>query len=194
MVTAGSSKNTIEIPYIPYSLALEWENRVKDQEFQTDDQVPADTEPDSSSAENEVSGEEQQGELVHKLNLRNLVSASLANGNILVDAIFGFFVLGVAYCAYRFIYQILMLSPNIFDLDDSSPFKLFWLHVASTVRDLPTNFVADTTFLLEAFQQFTGLAIAQFPQGKVLFFISLSLILASLFYLVNRVRYVVPTS
>ena len=191
LVTAGSSKNTIEIPYIPYSLALEWESRVKEQEIQTEDRIRETAETDPSLAENEVSADEQQGELVHKLNFRNLARGSFANGNVLVDALFGFVLLGVAYCVYRFIYQIVMLSPNIFELDDSGPFRLFREQISSLVRDLPTNFVADTTSLLEAFQQFTGLAITQFPQGKLLFFISLSLILASLFYVINRIWYVV---
>ena len=33
LVTAGSEENAIEIPYIPYSLAIEWEKRVKDQQL-----------------------------------------------------------------------------------------------------------------------------------------------------------------
>ena len=191
LVTAGSSKNTIEIPYIPYSLALEWENRVKEQKIQTEDRIRETAETDPFLTENEVSADEQQSELVHKLNLRNLVRGSLANGNVLSDARLGFILLGVAYCAYRFVYQIVMLSPNIFELDDSGPVRLFREQTASLVRDLPTNFVADTSSLLEAFQQFTGLAITQFPQGKLLFFISLSLILASLFYVINRIWYVI---
>ena len=191
LVTAGSSKNTIEIPYIPYSLALEWENRVKEQKIQTEDRVPDAADTDPPAAENEISVEEQQAELVHKLNFRNLVRASLASGNILVDALFGFFVLGIAYCVYRFIYQILMSAPNIFELDDMGPFTLFRSQINEMVHDFPANFVADSTSLLEVFQQFTGLAITQFPQGRLLFFISLSLILASLFYVINRIWYVV---
>ena len=191
LVTAGSSKNSIEIPYIPYSLALEWENRVKEQKIQTEDRVPDSAETDPPAAENKISAEEQLAELAHKLNFRDLVRASLASGNILVDALFGFFVLGIAYCVYRFIYQILMLAPNVFELDDTGPFTLLGSQINQMVHDLPANFVADTTSLLEAFQQFTGLAVAQFPQGRLLFFISLTLILASVFYVINRIWYVV---
>lgn len=191
LVTAGSSENSIEIPYIPYSLALEWERRVKEQELQIDNRAPEDAGTDSRSIDDKPPGGEQQRELIHKLNPRKLAQASIAGGNILFDALFGFFVVGLGYCVYRFIYQILMLTPNIFELGDSGPVQLFRSHVSSTLRDLPTNFGADTTSLIEAFQQITGLAVSQSTQGKILFFISLALILTIFFYLINRIRYIV---
>lgn len=189
LATAGSSKNAIEIPYIPYSLAVEWENRMKHQELNTVDQEHAD--PDPKLTENEISGEEPQGELLHKLKLRKLVQASYAIGNVFFDVLYGFLVVGVLYCVYRFIYQILMLSPRVTELFDSSPFQLFQNQAGEMIRDLPTNFVADTSSLLDAFQRFTGLAIAQNSSGEVLFFIFLAVILSTLFYLINRTRYVV---
>lgn len=191
LVTAGSSETAIEIPYIPYSLALEWEQRVQEQALQDNDGDPAETETDILSAESDFSTARQDRKFLHRLNLRDLVRATFASGNILADALFGFFVLGAGYCLYRFIYQILMLSPNIFELEDSGPFQLFRSQAGSMIRDLPTNVVADATALLEVFQQFSGLAFAPNSFGGLMFFTSLALILAILFYLINRIWYVV---
>ena len=191
LATAGSSDNTIEIPYIPYSLALDWEKRVKNQELHTDAREATDAETGALPAESEETNEEQPRKLLHRLNPRTLARASLANGNILSDALFGCTVLGAGYFLYRFIYQILNLAPNIFEVEDADPIQVFRSQVSSTIGDLPTNFVADTTSLAEAFQQFTGLAVAQSLHGKILFFTSLSLVLVIAFYVVNRIRYVV---
>ena len=190
LATAGASKNAIEIPYIPYSLAVEWENRIKHQEWNTVDQEHADAAPDPHLTENEMSSEELQGELLHSLNFRDLVRGSIAGGNILVDALFGFIVVGIAYCVYRFIYQILRFAPSISELGDSGPFQLLRSQAGAMIRDLPANFAADTSSLLEVFQQFTGLAIAQNSSGEVLFFTFLAVILSILFCLINRIWYV----
>lgn len=186
LVTAGSSDNTIEIPYIPYSLALEWENRVKSQ---TVEQVPAHPDTDSSMVDNEVESAEQPGELIHKLSFRDLLRATFANGNVLVDVIFGFVVLGVAYVMYRFVYQILVHAPSVFELDEG-PFAILREQVGATMSDLPANFTADTTSLVEVVQQFTGIAITQHPQGQLFLFISLALIASVMFYLIRRILYV----
>ena len=191
LVTAGDEDDAIEIPYIPLPLALEWERHVKNQTVHVDDQGPNQTETESSATEVDVSSEEQESEIVHKLSLRKLAQASLASGNIIVETLVSFFLLGVGYCLYRFIYQVVMLSPSIFELDDSGPFKLLREQVDTTIRDLPTNFVADTSWFVEAFQQFTGLAITQTPHGKPLFFISVALILSALFYLMYRIWYII---
>ena len=191
VTTAGSSETAIEIPYIPYSLALEWEQRVRRQKLQDDDGESTETETDSLSADSDVTNTHQERAFLHKLNLRDLVRATFAGGNVLADALVGFFMVGVGYCLYRFIYQILMLAPNIFDLDDGGPVQLFWSQAGSMIRDLPSNFVADATSLLETFQQITGLTFARNSVGGLMFFISLALILASLFYLIFRIWYVV---
>ena len=191
LVTAGSSKNTIEIPYIPHALALEWEQNVKEQRLQGKESASAETETGSFSAESVVSNTHPDRKFLHKLRLRELVRASLANGNILADALFGFFVLGVGYCLYRFIYQILMLAPSIFELGDSGPFQLLRSQVSATFRDLPMNFVADTTALFEVFQKFTGIVETQSSQGQLFFFISCALVLSILFYMINRIWYVI---
>lgn len=186
LVTAGSSDNTIEIPYIPYSLACEWEKRVK---AQTVEQVPSQPNTDSYKVDSEVESAEQPGELIHKLSFRDLLRATFANGNVLVDAIFGFVALGVAYVVYRFVYQILIHAPNVFELDES-PFAILRKQVGATVSDLPTNFSADTTAFVESIQQFTGLAITQHPQGQLFLFISLALIVSIVVYLIRRVLYI----
>jgi len=186
LVTAGSSDNTIEIPYIPYSLALEWENRVKSQ---TIEQVPSQPDADSAMVDSEVESAEKQGELIHKLSFRDLLRATFANGNILVDAIFGFVVLGVAYVMYRFVYQILVHAPSVFELDEG-PFAILREQVGATMSDLPANFTANTTSLVEVVQQFTGIAITQHPQGQLFLFISLALIASVVFYLIRRILYV----
>ena len=191
LATAGSSDNTIEIPYIPYSLALDWEKRVKYQEKQIDARESPDTETEAPATGSEETNEEQPRKLLHKLNPRTLVHACIANGNILSDALYGCMVLGAGYLLYRFTYQILMLAPNIFELEDADPIRVFRSQVSSTFEGLPTNFVADTSALAEAFQQFTGLAVAQSLHSKILFFTSLSLILVIVFYVINRIRYVV---
>lgn len=191
LVTAGSSKNTIEIPYIPHALALEWEQNVKEQRLQGKESTSAETETGSFSAESVVSNTHPDRKFLHKLRLRELVRASLANGNILADSLFGFFVLGVGYCLYRFIYQILMLAPSIFELGDVGPFQLLRSQVSATFRDLPMNFVADTTALFEVFQKFTGIVETQSSQGQLFFFISCALVLSVLFYMINRIWYVI---
>ena len=191
LVTAGSEENAIEIPYIPYALAIEWEKRVKEQQINEELRSPAGTDIDSSAAGNAVPVEGEQGELLHKLTLRDLVQASFAAGNILVDALIGFFVLGVGYCLYRFVHQILMLPPNVFELSDSGPFELLRNQVDATINNLPANFGADANSLLDTFHQITGLAITQNSQGEIFFFISLAIILAILFYLICRVLYIV---
>lgn len=191
LTTAGSSQTAIEIPYIPYSLALEWEQRVRQQNSRVTEVEATVTETDSSSTERDIANEHQDRECLHKLNLRDLVRATIARGNILADAFLGFFVLAGGYCLYRFVYQILMLAPNIFELDDSGPFQLLRSQVGSMIRDLPTNFVADATSLLEVFQQFSGLSFARNSFGGLMFFISLVVILAILFYLIKRIWYVV---
>ena len=190
LVTAGSSENTIEIPYIPYSIAIDWEKRVKDHAVQTDNRAQQASPTDRASIYNEVSDEEQTRERIHKLTPRKLVQASIAGGNILIDALYGFFVVGVGYFLYRFIYQILFLAPSIFEFEDPGPVQLLRSQVSSTIRDLPTSVGTDTTSLIETFQQFTGVDIAQSTQGKILFFISLALILSVLFYVINRIRYI----
>ncbi|MDE0093488.1 MAG: PH domain-containing protein [Gammaproteobacteria bacterium] len=187
LVTAGSSDNTIEIPYIPYSLALEWENRVKNQ---TIEQVPSQPDDESSMVDSEVESAEQPGELIHKLSLRDLLRATFANGNVLVDAIFGFVVLGVAYVAYRFVYQILVHAPSVFELDEG-PFAILGKQVSATMSDLLANFAAETTSIVEVVQQFTGIAITQHPQGQLFLFISLALIVSVVFYLIRRILYIV---
>lgn len=186
LVTAGASDNTIEIPYIPYSLAREWENRVK---VQTVEQVPSLPDTDSYKVDIEVESAEQPGELIHHLSFRDLLRATFANGNVLVDAVFGFVALGVAYVVYRFVYQILIHAPNVFQLDES-PFAILRKQVGATVSDLPTNFAADTTAFVESIQQFTGLAITQHPQGQLFLFISLALVVSIVFYLIRRVLYI----
>lgn len=186
LVTAGSSDNTIEIPYIPYSLACEWEKRVQ---AQTVEQVPSQPNTDSYKVDSEVESAEQPGELIHKLSFRDLLRATFANGNVLVDAIFGCVALGVAYIVYRFVYQILIHAPNVFQLDES-PFAILRKQVGATVSDLPTNFATDTTAFVESIQQFTGLAITQHPQGQLFLFISLALIVSIVFYLIRRVLYI----
>ncbi|MCY3540447.1 MAG: PH domain-containing protein [Gammaproteobacteria bacterium] len=191
LVTAGSSENAIEIPYIPYSLALEWEKRVKDQEIQMASREQVDTDIDSTSAENEVSDHTHHSALLHKLNLRRLAQASIACGNILADALYGFFVLGAGYCLYRFIYQILLLSPSIIELESEGPMSVLWSQVNATISDLPMYFVVDSTLLAEVFQQLTGIVVTQSTQGKVFFFLSLVFILSILFYLISRIRYIV---
>ena len=191
LVTAGSDDDAIEIPYIPLPLALEWERHVKRQTLHSDGLEPDQPETYSSATEIDVPSEEQQSELVHKLSLRKLTQASLASGNIIVDAVLGFFVLGVGYCLYRFIYQVVMLSPSIFELDDNGPYRLMRDQVDTTIRDLPANFVADTTWFVETFQQFTGFAITQFPLGKPLIFIFAALILSVIFYLISRILFIV---
>lgn len=186
LVTAGSSDNTIEIPYIPYSLALEWENRVKSQ---TVEQVPSQPDADSSMIDSEVESAEQLSELIHKLSFRDLLRATIANGNVLVDVIFGFVVLGVAYVVYRFVYQILMHAPSVFELNEG-PFEILLEQVGATMSDLPTNFAADTTAFVESIQQFTGLAITQHSHGQLFLFISIALIASIVFYLIRRILYV----
>lgn len=186
LVTAGSSDNTIEIPYIPDSLAREWENRVK---AQTVEQVPSQPNTDSYKVDSEVESGEKPGELIHKLTFRELLRATFANGNVLGEAIFGCVALGVAYIVYRFIYQILVHAPNVFELDES-PFAILRKQVGATVSDLPTNFAADTTAFVETIQQFTGLAITQHPLGQLYLFISLALIVSIVFYLIRRVLYI----
>ncbi len=190
LVTAGDEDDAIEIPYIPLSLALEWEQRVKEQTTHTDDRESGQAETESSAAEIDISSAEQQSKTVHRLSLRKLVHGSIACTNVLGEALIGFIVLGIGYCVYRFLYQIVMLPPNIFELDDSGPFKLLREQVSTTIRDLPTNFAADTTSLAEAFQQFSGIAITQSPQGKPLFFISLALILTVVFLLIFQILYI----
>lgn len=172
LVTAGSSENSIEIPYIPYSLALEWERRVKEQDSQIDNRGLEGAGKDSTSFDDKVRDEEPS-QLMHKLNPRKLVHASFAGGNVLFDALFGLFVVGLGYCVYRFFYQILIRTPNIFELNENLPLQLFRGQVSATLRDLPMNFRTDTTSLIEAFQQTTGLAIAQSLHGKIFFFTSL---------------------
>ena len=194
LVTAGSSKNTIEIPYIPHALAIEWEQNVKEQRLQGKESASSETETGSFSAESVVSNTHPDRKFLHKLRLRELVRASLANGNILADALFGFFVLGVGYCLYRFIYQILMLAPSIFEMGDGGPFQLLRSQVSATFRELPMNFVADTTALFEAFQKFTGLMETQSSQGQLFFFISCALVSSILFYMINRIWYVIRHS
>lgn len=191
LVTAGSEENAIEIPYIPYSLAIEWEKRVKDQQLDPVVRAPEDAHIDSSAAGKAVPVEGERGEVLHNLTLRDLVQASFAAGNILVDAFLGFFVLGVGYCLYRFVYQILMLPPNISELSDSGPFELLHDQVEATIHNLSANFGADANSLIDTFQQITGLAITQDSQGKLFFFISLALILGILFYLILRGLYIV---
>ncbi|MXX94089.1 MAG: PH domain-containing protein [Gammaproteobacteria bacterium] len=186
LVTAGSSDNTIEIPYIPYALALEWENRVKSQ---TVEQVPSQPDSDSSMVDSKVESAEQPGELIHKLSFRDLLRATFANGNVLVDAIFGFVVLGVAYVVYRFVYQVLVHAPSVFELDEG-PFAILREQVGATMSDLPANFAADTTSLVEVVLPFTGLAITQHPHGQLFLFISLALITSIVFYLIRRILYV----
>ena len=190
LVTAGDKDDAIEIPYIPLSLALEWEQRVKKQTTHVDDREPDQSEAESSTVEIYEAEEEQQSERVHNLSLRKLVHASIACTNILGETLVGFIVLGLGYCVYRFFYQIVMLPPSIFDLDDSGPSKLLREQVATTIRDLPTNFAADTTSLMEAFQQLSGLAITQSPQGKTLFFISLALILTVVIHLISHILFI----
>ena len=190
LVTAGDEDDAIEIPYIPLPLALEWERHVKSQTLHSDDQEPDQMETDSSDTEIDVSKEEQESEIVHKLSLRKLVHASIACTNVLGETLVGFTVLGIGYSVYRFFYQIVMLSPNIFELDDSGPFTLLREQVDTTIRELPTNFVADTSSLVEAFQQFSGLAITQTPQGKPLFFISLAMILTVVFHLIGHILFI----
>lgn len=186
LVTAGSSDNTIEIPYIPYSLAREWENRVK---AQTVEQEPLQPDTDSYKVDREIESGEKPGELIHKLSFRELLRATFANGNVLLDAIFGCVALGVAYIVYRFVYQILIHAPNVFELDES-PVAILRKQVGATMRDLPTNFAADTTAFVETIQQFTGLAITQHPQGQLFLFVSLALIVSIVFYLIRRVLYI----
>ena len=189
LVTAGSSENSIEIPYIPYSLALEWERRVIEQDSQIDNRGVEGAGKDSTSFDDKIRDEEPS-KLIHKLNPRKLVHASFAGGNVLFDALFGFLVVGLGYCVYRFFYQILIRTPNIFELNENHPLQLFRGQVSATLRDLPMNFRTDTTSLIEAFQQTTGLAIAQSLQGRIFFFTSLSLIIVIVFYVINRIRYV----
>ena len=185
LVTAGESDNTIEIPYIPVTLAREWEHRVKEQVEQTDAEITAAGTADIVSA---ASAELETNHL-HELNGRELWQANFVNGNILSEGLGGFLVLGITYGLIRLLHQILMSSPDLTDIGAEHPFEFFGDHLSKWFDNLQAYIVADATRLLEYVQSVSGISLDQNLFGRVLFFASVSILVAIVFYLLNRIIY-----
>lgn len=184
LATAGSTDSSIDISYIPIATARAWEHRIAEQSDKK--AAVSTTDVEHTFTEDETAEQVESDEILHKLSFRDLLFSTYASLNVIGPIIRGFFVIGLAYCGCRFLVHLLMLGPEAVT-------GSFWNQLVNNVivwiKDLPTNFVKDTTWLMELIQQITGIPFAQLPNGKTIFFAFVFVIVSIVILVLSRIKY-----
>lgn len=183
LTTAHISENTIEVPFIPLSMAREWQNLVEQLSRQKFHSTHV-TAPDLS--------ETPKGHIRHVLRPKEVILSTLVSGPIFGSITIGFVLLGLVYCFVRYLIHLVSFSssPDLVHLVSPTGFydELYQKHI-SWIFHLPDQFSLDVASVIDASQQLFGIPITALPAGQILFCTSFVGALAVVFYLFGLVAY-----